>query len=92
MTLGARVDEGIDCLDDNIDIIRLNWREWIDLDSLDMAHVNNCVLGQLFGEFDDGAKSLNIEDPRVLGFDVFSESYAELTNVWRRKLGGSNDA
>jgi len=44
------VNAGIDLLDK----IYPGWDDWVDLDELDMNTVDKCILGQVFGHYDEG--------------------------------------
>jgi len=70
------------------------WWKQIDLDSLDMRDCNDCVLGQVLGNYSNYTH--NNEEPSAYkrGFDVFGEDYpcedgttmgdeyAELGKMW----------
>lgn len=89
MTVQTRVQKGMAFLDEYGPD---DWRNAIDLDSLDLREATSCVLGQLYGVYsfveDDPDVAFNFypfpyED---LGFEVEDETYAELTSAWKRAL------
>lgn len=41
-----------------LDVFRPGWADEIDLDRLDLADCYSCVLGQMFGEYGEGADQL----------------------------------
>lgn len=42
-----------------------DWHQKIDLERLDMGHGQTCMLGQLYGDFSHGARSLHLTDDRI---------------------------
>lgn len=85
----TRVQKGIDFLDE---YGPEDWRNGIDLGTLNLSSPTDCVLGQLYGvyslvESDDG--TLFDMDPfpyEDLGFEVEGEPYAVLTQAWHEAL------
>jgi hypothetical protein len=69
-----------------------SWKGKIRVDELDMCSTNQCVLGQLFGSFGNGADALlgedrGYEDAIYYGFEVMNPRYYdELTEAWRKYL------
>jgi len=66
------------------------WRRKIRRRQLDLAEPCNCVLGQLYGDYSDGAYELGLvysEEVR-LGFDSEEEEYEALTAAWLEVLRG----
>lgn len=53
-----------------------DWRNKIDLDTLDLKHCETCILGQVFGTYEDGLEKLGIWDKwgmvqsDMLGFTI----------------------
>jgi len=69
------------------------WRDWVDPTILAMSDEHMCVLGQLYGSYDNGLQALDMMDDAersyALGFD--SESSAlndqriqDLQTVWKK--------
>lgn len=94
----VRVDRGIWRLDN---FGPEDWRERINLDTLDLRSLSNCILGQLYGEDPEdwqgwrrGMISLfpHLDRPEwndiatVNGFDASDGDYDELTEEWKRAL------
>ena len=78
-----------------LDEKRPGWREDVDLRSLDQASCSRCVLGQVFGRYAEGLRSLFNEDrirrypdDAPYGFDIDGEvgHYSVLTEAWREVL------
>lgn len=80
--LDAKVARGIALLDDRMP----GWRQRIDLDLLDMSSCDFCILGQLFGDYDDGFVALGLDRGCPYGFDDEDEDYLELARTWDRAL------
>lgn len=93
MTPAERVARGVALLDR----VRPGWAQLVDLDRLDMQECAACVLGQLYGDFDDGciANSLplaaaaehgfhhRLTSPRA-GHRTVTAEYQALYEEWRR--------
>lgn len=71
------------------------WHNKINTDILDMQHIRNCVLGQLFGGYIDGLHTLDIDEHITLGFAIEDQrmlgrereaKWAQLTNAWKRAI------
>ena len=92
----SAVERGASLLDEK----RPGWENEIDVDRLDMNNFKNCVLGQVYGEYDAGLVQLGI---RILsteairsGFDAvtrescpettFSGRYNALTEDWKQQI------
>jgi len=63
----------------------------VNLETLDMADVCKCMLGQSYGHFDDGLYELDLilHDLVRMGLDVWTdEEYdtTELTPIWKTKI------
>jgi hypothetical protein len=97
-----RIGKGIALLDERIP----NWRERIDLTSLDLGDTTQCVLGEVFAEnydpevyispFGYGIEYLGIaHNPSTYAFDNGIEGayipYRELTEAWKVALEGHVD-
>ena len=71
-----------------------DWRGRIDTDTLDLASGPLCILGQLEGEFFDGARKVSGLETRGAiitwaqqhGFYANSATYPVLTSLWKREL------
>lgn len=58
------------------------WASKIDLNSLNMFEWNNCILGQLYGDYTKAISKLSLSgDPEQSAFGV----YADVDN-WRREI------
>lgn len=78
---------------DYLDLMMPGWRIEIDRDRLDLSSPRDCILGQLFGAYEDalGALSLNQVLAVAMGFDVAvedpsPEDYLDLQTEWQRVL------
>ncbi len=85
VTLKNRVEAGAKFLD----VMSPGWEKKIDLSVLDLGLPNTCVLGEIFGNYEDGKDALGIEEAAAegLGFQVSGDgvgsAYTRLTNVWK---------
>jgi hypothetical protein len=64
-----------------------SWSRRIDRDDLNLADGSFCIIGQLEGEYQDGAEVLNIEGVGYkYGFDIHEDAnfddYTTLTDLW----------
>ena len=74
--------------------IKPGWTREIDLDDLDMGNCGRCVLGQLFGDFSEGAYRVYElgYKPTQSGFTLkyipeeARAGYARLTKEWKSKI------
>lgn len=80
----AKVAAGVKVLDREVP----NWRSKIDVDNLDLGSCSICILGQVFGDYNDGLNELNV-DGYDHGFNT-TGSYNELTAAWKEALGTNN--
>lgn len=69
----------------------LNWRNSINLRTLDLTQVEDCVLGQVFGDYYEGLYKLGIEDRRMtryeLGFSMYPDTETDFwTTDWDEEL------
>lgn len=86
-----RIERGAAVLDQNAP----GWETKISLDHLDLANASYCVLGQVYGDYDNGLRELDGEvetHPARYGFLAQGdEDYDSLTDKWRafiaRRLG-----
>jgi hypothetical protein len=89
----AAVARGVELLDE---AGPAGWREVIDLGLLNLSSGRLCVLGQLYGSYQDGLQELDVERAHDLGFVCghWSICYCDhLTELWRERLtGGDADA
>lgn len=75
-----------------------DWKSRIDLADLDLGDSSLCILGQVFGSYDNGLKKIGLEldfvKSRDKGFESGSGSYdnyvssSELTTEWKKFLRG----
>lgn len=65
-----------------------NWRDLVDLNTLRLEACDVCVLGQVFGSFDDGLDNLDLthSTSKRYGFNT-DYSMLELTKAWKDALG-----
>ncbi len=93
MTLDERVAKGSQWLDQK----QPGWRQKINIDTLDVESMYNCVLGQVFGSFShaihDCGIPLSILDwgfccPIKYSRDksVVSQAFGKLTAAWKKVL------
>lgn len=77
-TVEERVQKGIDFLDASQSVPD-NWRELLDLKTLDIENCKRCVLGQLLGDF---IRWFSLSDmpgnPCDFGFDIYPDDNFEL--------------
>lgn len=88
-SIEQRVADGATFLDANV----VGWVDKIDLKTLRINCLCNCVLGQLFEEYGSGLIALDVHDGRDFGFDVLEKDYmnnkaeyAALTDEWKRVI------
>jgi len=67
------ISKAIKLLDKN----RPQWQQKIDLSLLDMSSAQNCILGQLYGDYSDGQHALKLgyEKCVALGFSPEGDEY-----------------
>ncbi len=67
------------------------WRNLVDLNTLRLESCDVCVLGQVFGSFDNGLEELGIDsyESKDYGFNT-DYSMQELTQAWKDALGVDN--
>lgn len=80
----AQINAGIKLLDSEVP----NWRGKIDIDELDLGSCSVCVLGQVFGDYDDGIEALGVSGYDY-GFNTMSDM-SGLTAAWKEALGKNN--
>lgn len=89
----AIVAKGIKFLDGKVASGKLSadWRSSIELDRLSLESCDVCVLGQLFGSYEDGKYTLDIDnyDAKAYGFNT-DYSFNELTQAWKDALGANS--
>lgn len=75
------------------------WRRLIDLDELDLGDPCQCIIGQIYGDYEIGLDTLGLdtEDGELLGFGLdanlverddgkYESEYEWLTDLWREVL------
>jgi len=67
----ARVLKGIRFLDSN----KPGWRDSIEIEMLDLSDISECVLGQVFGSYEEGVYSFGISSAQVDDFLEVQSSY-----------------
>src|SRR6478735_12553958 len=65
-----------------------NWRDLVDVNTLRLESCEVCVLGQVFGSFEDGLNNLDLTQStsKDYGFNT-NYSMQELTKAWKDALG-----
>lgn len=71
-----------------------DWRESINRENLDMRNGADCILGQVFGDYDEAVNNNGILDPAFLGFilldfmaDSYTADYQALKETWLALMG-----
>ena len=93
-TIDQRVARGAQLLDREGPT---GWREQIECDTLDLSDCKQCILGQLYGDYEPGLYKLRVYDGTPQGFERANtdtptpiasakRQYARLTAAWRREL------
>ena len=87
MTAAQCVRNGIELLDEKGPE---NWRDMIDLDTLDIQMTNRCIIGQLYKNSYFSYSSMLRDigafgNPQRYGFDAHLD-YEELTKEWKLAL------
>lgn len=74
-----------------LDAEKPNWRDLINVDSLRLESCDVCVLGQVFGDYEDGKSYLDIDttEAKRLGFNTDGD-FSRLTQAWKDALGENN--
>jgi hypothetical protein len=78
--IAVRVAAGVAWLDENVP----DWLGRVDPLTLDLSDDCGCVLGQLFGLFEDGLGETGLSDPYALGFHGYVHR-----QYWRCQSGTS---
>lgn len=84
-----------------LDSERPGWAEAIDIEILDLEDVENCILGQVFGDYSLGSQALGFVDGyerQGCGFTIISDEqwgdYPRLTRAWlvavHERVGGKH--
>lgn len=73
------------------------WAGEVDLDKLDMRHGNRCVLGLVYGSYENGLRVLGLSGDRETtnthGFHAFhGRSYERLDRVWKKEIASRRSA
>jgi hypothetical protein len=84
----VKVQAGIKLLDEQ----EPGWRAKIDKDSLDLGSCSVCVLGQVFGDYEEGLEMLDLGtgSSYAYGFNTNSADMQALTAAWKEALGKNN--
>lgn len=83
-----------------LDVKMVGWYRYVDKDVLDLSNSCRCVLGQLFGWFADGARSLRIRaEAADYGFEspnfgelssttvpIYQKYYQDLEDCWVKEI------
>jgi len=84
-TIEKRVEAGVAFLN----VVKPNWLKKIDVEKLDLIDKKVCMLGELYGNYDDGLSQLGLKNGTSatnLGFYGSERGYKVLTEVWKRKI------
>lgn len=93
MTLKEKIKKGARFLDKKVP----KWWRKINTSTLDIDSCEDCILGQLFGYYENGIKELNLETGKNtdgMAFNNLNPGNPQQTNFWideilkRRKNGG----
>jgi len=86
---GEVVQAGMDVLDKKVP----GWECRIDPDTLDLASCQRCILGQIYGDYVDGRRTLELTDTVHHGFTLSAlvggqrkREWEFLTKTWLRVL------
>jgi hypothetical protein len=81
-----QVKAGMVLLDEKVP----RWRGKLDLTRLDISRSDQCVLGQVYGNYNVGAFRLELGLDKLgsLGFNGFTGPGLTLTREWKRQLQG----
>lgn len=70
-----------------------DWRERIDIDTLDLGAFNCCPLGQIYSHFHKGVDALRLANAGIVehGFnllydEIIAYGYGPFTNEWKEAL------
>lgn len=89
ITISPNVEAGAKLLDEHFGTT--TWRADVDQERLSIRSTHDCVLGQLFGDFDLGLEHLEIrgrDASTFFGFDIGpwdmdpDKAFTELTRQW----------
>ena len=67
-------------LDDNCS----GWLNRINLSTLIMDDIRKCVLGQLYGNYDDAVSSLGLTRKQAIAFGFSGELIGDMVSCWQR--------
>ena len=84
-TIEKRVEAGVAFLN----VVKPNWLKKIDVEKLDLGNKKVCMLGELYGYYDDGISTLGLENKTSatnLGFYGSKRGYKVLTAAWKNKI------
>lgn len=96
LSIEQRVQSGIRLLNEVVP----GWHHMIDVDILDLHETDECILGQVFGDYIEGIDALGITGYRRAqadcGFDLYADEYIgytgdagkflDLTNAWVKAI------
>lgn len=79
---------GIELLDRQVP----DWRDRIDWERLDTGTCTLCIMGQLFGDYSDGLKRLDLSYEASFGFGFNVQgTFDQLTELWRQAARGGGE-
>ena len=83
-SLAEVVAKGVALLDERSP----DWWRVISLNRLAMYHCQDCLLGQIWGNYDEGTRALGNISGRAYGFNISGGSlpYTALADLWRREI------
>ena len=84
-TIAERVARGAALLDEK----RPGWANRIIQEDLDMTSCHDCILGQVYGDYEIGWHSLDLQSGSEFGFDLPGGWYCQmpaLADAWRAEI------
>lgn len=85
--LAARVRRGAALLDRKIP----GWAKKIDAHRIEIHCCYNCILGQLYGHYDDGFHALGLWSGCENGFNGLLGERRALADLWRREIAARRE-
>lgn len=86
-TYEQRTQRGAELLDDAM----LGWADMIDLDKLDLGYEEKCVLGQTFGSFSAGSRTLGLRTVETRRAGFYTKKFLFLTDPVQRESAVTAD-
>jgi hypothetical protein len=83
--VSARVENGMQLLDR----VYPGWEKKVNLETLDIMSCRHCILGQLYGDYDDGVRWVGISKHSAHEFGFVEQGeiwFNDLTSMWAEKI------